>query len=435
MSILKVRTEAGLSSVECKREPESNLVVVEQTTEGNDKISSAKEKYWNEGQQHPSAGSRLISSGLKDYLQIPKDYIREPSERPRLDAVALSETIPLLDLNDLFGFKRQDVIVNIRRACQQDGFFQFSLEEKHFRPAIMGGEPVTTEPSVLIVDEDVRSILEEAGLLSLFKKFSRYNESITNQFIESWKDGRVVVSGMEIIVNEALIADVLDFPNEDLGIARESLPKPWDRVAVQGMKYLTLEGKFRKLFGYHIVIMNSMRNKEKINIPLFLYKSLKKSMHAIKAGGFARVSGSPISKAQLLLGPIPASPLTASGDLAIDSKGYFESLERIWPPKNPKEKGGRKRKLLAQILSVNLAKCSRRSTKLQKNTEGKSSLLDIAESSEEDRKSEDPKSLGGRSSPSKVSATTPSVKSEKSPTDSLSLCLRSFDAISRFLMV
>lgn len=27
-------------------------------------------------------------------------------------------------------------------------------------------------------------------------------------------------------------------------IARESLPKPWDRVAIQVMKYLTLEGKF-----------------------------------------------------------------------------------------------------------------------------------------------------------------------------------------------
>eukprot|EP01018_Ginkgo_biloba_P023702 Gb_11572 [translate_table: standard] len=199
----------------------------------------------------------------------------------------------------------------------------FSLEKKFVRLVIMGGEPVTTEPS----------------------------------FIESWKDGRVVVSGTEITVNEALIADVSGLPNEgevvsrdemnqvsqltkfikddetfcwlDSGIARESLPKPWDRVAVQVMKYLTLEGKFRKLFGYHITILNSMRNKEKINIPLFLFKSLEKSMHAIKA-----------------------------------------------------------------------------------------------ESSEEDRKSEDPESLGGRSNPPKVTTTTPSVKSAKSPIDSLSLSVR-----------
>eukprot|EP01018_Ginkgo_biloba_P009172 Gb_23349 [translate_table: standard] len=230
----------------------------------------------------------------------------------------------------------------------------FNLEEKLARPAIMGGKPVTIQPSVLIVDEDVRSILEEAGILSFFKKFSGHSESITNQFIESWKDGRVMVSGTEITINEALIADVSGLPNEgevvsrdkmiqvsqltkfikddetfcwlDSGIARESLPKPWDRVAVQVMKYLTLEGKFRKLFGYHIAILNSMRNKEKISIPLFLYKSLEKSMHAIKT-----------------------------------------------------------------------------------------------ESSEEDQKSEDLESLGGRSSPPKVSAAAPSVKSEKSPTDSLFL--------------
>eukprot|EP01018_Ginkgo_biloba_P018721 Gb_24616 [translate_table: standard] len=133
----------------------------------------------------------------------------------------------------------------------------------------MHGKPVTTEPTVLVVDKDVWSMLEEARLLSFFKKFSRHSESVTNQFVETWKVGRVVVNSTKILVNEALIAEVLGLPNEgevisrdkmnqvsqltkfikdgeifywmDLGIARESLPKPWDRVAVQVMKYLTLE--------------------------------------------------------------------------------------------------------------------------------------------------------------------------------------------------
>eukprot|EP01018_Ginkgo_biloba_P036126 Gb_03678 [translate_table: standard] len=152
--------------------------------------------------------------------------------------------------------------------------YWFSLEEKLTRPAIMGGELVTTEPSVLIVDEDVQRILEETGILSFFKNFSGHSKSITNQFIESWKDGRVVVSGMDITVNEALIADVLGLPNEGEVVSRDKMN--------QVIKYLTLEGKFRKLFGYHIAILNSMRNKEKINIPLFLYKSLEKSMPVIK---------------------------------------------------------------------------------------------------------------------------------------------------------
>eukprot|EP01018_Ginkgo_biloba_P005172 Gb_38944 [translate_table: standard] len=109
----------------------------------------------------------------------------------------------------------------------------------------------------------------------------------------------------------------------------------------------------------------------------------RKSVAGPSKGGFARVSGSPISKAQLLLGPILGSP--PSGDSATDSKGDSKSLERTHPPKNPKEKGSKKRKPTTQILSANLAKCSR------------------------------------RSSPPKVSAAAPSVKSEKSPADSLSL--------------
>eukprot|EP01018_Ginkgo_biloba_P001926 Gb_20786 [translate_table: standard] len=118
-------------------------------------------------------------------------------------------------------------------------------------------------------------------------------------------------------------------------IARESLPKPWDKVAIQVMKYLTLEGKFRKIFGYHVAILNSIRNDEKVNIPLFLFKSLEKSIKAVKAargkvplhqglvkllyqsakdkggasrgqkGGFPRSNGTPISRAQLLLGAAP----------------------------------------------------------------------------------------------------------------------------------
>eukprot|EP01018_Ginkgo_biloba_P005757 Gb_20034 [translate_table: standard] len=321
----------------------------------------------------------------------------------------------------------------------------------------MGGEPVTTEPSVLKIDEDVRNILEEAGLLSFFKKISRHSQNITNQLVESWKDGRVVINGLEFVVSEVLIVEVSGLPNEgeavsrdkmnqvsqltkfikdeetfcwlDSGIARESLPKPWDRVAVQVMKYLTLEGKFRKLFGYHIAILNSMRNKEKVNIFLFLFKSLEKSVNVAKAGkgkaplhqGLMKVSGAPISKAQLLLGPTPSSPLSISGDISTDSEGDSESPDKNCPATNPKEKNNRKRKPPAQVLSANIAKCSRRSSKLQRKSAGKPKGVDDVESSEEDRKSDDLESLGGRSSPPKVTAAAPSKKSAKSPEGSHSL--------------
>lgn len=43
----------------------------------------------------------------------------------------------------------------------------------------MGGDPITTEPAVLVVDEEVRHILEEAGFLAFFNKFKGHSEGIT----------------------------------------------------------------------------------------------------------------------------------------------------------------------------------------------------------------------------------------------------------------
>eukprot|EP01018_Ginkgo_biloba_P029933 Gb_08554 [translate_table: standard] len=105
----------------------------------------------------------------------------------------------------------------------------------------------------------------------------------------------------------------------------------------------------------------------------------------------------------------------------MDSEGDFKSLERNCPAKNPKDKGSRKRKPPTQVLSENLTKCSRRSSRLQKKTTKKSNLLDVTESLEEDKKFDDLESLGGRRSPLKVITATPSVKSAKIPIDSLSL--------------
>eukprot|EP01018_Ginkgo_biloba_P024551 Gb_02600 [translate_table: standard] len=94
----------------------------------------------------------------------------------------------------------------------------------------MGGDPVTTEPLVLKVDEEVRDILEKVGLLAFFKKY---------------------------------------------GITRESFPKPWDRVVIQVMKYLTLEAKEKD---------GALRELK---------------------WGFPRSSGTLVSRAQLHLGVAP----------------------------------------------------------------------------------------------------------------------------------
>eukprot|EP01018_Ginkgo_biloba_P023420 Gb_40337 [translate_table: standard] len=333
----------------------------------------------------------------------------------------------------------------------------------------MGGDPVTTEPTILKVDEDVRSILEDEGLLAFFRKLAGFNEDITSQIVETWRDGKVVVNGLEFSINEGLIAEVSGLPNEgevitrdktnqvgqltkfirddetfcwlDSRIARESLPKPWDRVAIQVMKYLTLEGKFCKLFGYHIAILNSMRNKEKVNIPLFLLKSMEKSVRTVKArkgkaplhqglmkllvdfkkdrrgamtgpskGGFSRLSGTPISKAQLLLGPAPLSLMPNSGDTVLNSEDDSLSQDEDPPIAISKEGDSRKRKPPSQVPNASLAKCSRRSTRLQKKDAIKAKIVDYVESSGEDHTVSEMGIFGEWDNSPKVADVAPVVK-------------------------
>eukprot|EP01018_Ginkgo_biloba_P011985 Gb_15585 [translate_table: standard] len=175
----------------------------------------------------------------------------------------------------------------------------------------MGGDPVMTEPTVLKMEEDMKALLEKAGPLDFFQNFTGFSESISLQVVNTWDEGRVKVDDLDFIISEHLISKVLGLPmegevvcNEKMnqveqlskfirddetfcwlqsGIARESLLKPWDRVAIQVMKYLTLEGKYRKLFGYHIAILNSIRNNVKINVSLFLLKSVEKSIKSVKS--------------------------------------------------------------------------------------------------------------------------------------------------------
>eukprot|EP01018_Ginkgo_biloba_P013007 Gb_10057 [translate_table: standard] len=193
-----------------------------------------------------------------------------------------------------------------------------------------------------------------------------------------------------------------------------------DRVTVQIIKYLTLEGKFHKIFGYHIEILNSIRNEKRISIPLFLLKSLEKSIEVVKTrkgrvhlhqgllkllylhekdkrgssarfvrGGFPRTIKTPISKAQLLLGPAPTSPILKTNAVILDLEEDSDNKGGDIPLEVSKKDGIQKRKPLPQVLTANLAKCSWRSTRLQNKSVDKSKVVDFMESIEEEMEDSD----------------------------------------------
>jgi isopenicillin N synthase-like dioxygenase len=66
---------------------------------------------------------KLLSNGvIKNEVQ--DKYILPPNERPQLSEVSYSESIPVVDLQDLDGPNRTRVVQEIRQACEEDGFFQ-----------------------------------------------------------------------------------------------------------------------------------------------------------------------------------------------------------------------------------------------------------------------------------------------------------------------
>eukprot|EP01018_Ginkgo_biloba_P039864 Gb_34704 [translate_table: standard] len=182
------------------------------------------------------------------------------------------------------------------------------------------------------------------------------------------------------------------------------------------MTYLTVEGKFRKIFGYHVAILNSIRNDEKVNIPLFLSKLLEKSIKVVKAGrgkvllhqglvkllyqsakekggvvrGFPRNSGTPISRAQLRLGATPKgkeSPVSQSSMVLSESEDEDDSMGKDISKDLSKGDDVRslKRKPPPQVMVTSLAKCSKRSSRLQQKSKEKPKILDFVDTSEEDK--------------------------------------------------
>ncbi|GLU17626.1 hypothetical protein SLE2022_339860 [Rubroshorea leprosula] len=72
------------------------------------------------------AAAKLMVTDLAAVVkQVPTNYIRTVSDRPNLSDVQTSDaSIPLIDLQGLHSPNRSDIIRQIRRACQEDGFFQ-----------------------------------------------------------------------------------------------------------------------------------------------------------------------------------------------------------------------------------------------------------------------------------------------------------------------
>ncbi|GLJ42598.1 hypothetical protein SUGI_0882970 [Cryptomeria japonica] len=72
---------------------------------------------------HLDVVEKLMSNGF-NHLHVKENYIFPPNERPQMAEICRSYRIPIIDLKDLDGPARKSVVNEIKRACEQDGFFQ-----------------------------------------------------------------------------------------------------------------------------------------------------------------------------------------------------------------------------------------------------------------------------------------------------------------------
>eukprot|EP01018_Ginkgo_biloba_P030450 Gb_22959 [translate_table: standard] len=235
---------------------------------------------------------------------------------------------------------------------------------------IMGGDPVMTEPTVLKMEEDMKGLLEKASLLDFFRKFTGFSESISLQVVDSWDEGRVKVDGLKFTISEHLISEVSVLPMEG---------------EVSGIAKTLGQGG---------------HSSDEINVSLFLLKSVEKSIKSVKSGkgklplhqgllnllfqfetskrssvamslkgNLLKVSGPPVSKAQLLLGPT-----SSAQKLNVVSSNLEEEED------SPSEDVG-----------------GRRSTRLQKKTAEKVKIIDYINTSDnekEEKEAKNPTDMG-----------------------------------------
>ncbi|KAH9292126.1 hypothetical protein KI387_042686 [Taxus chinensis] len=150
----------------------------------------------------------------------------------------------------------------------------------------------------------------ENGIATFLEKMAGYSALVSYAVTASWAKGRVQIGNTRFTISTNAIADATGLPAAgDIyykrslhaeiqefnapgdrpvkylsGYTRDSLPSPWDRVAEVIMRYFTIDGRYRLVFGPHLFILSHLRWGKKINLAAFLFQSLEHSVQLAREG-------------------------------------------------------------------------------------------------------------------------------------------------------
>jgi hypothetical protein len=182
------------------------------------------------------------------------------------------------------------------------------------RKKARSGRVVRSEPQDLeLINEDptIRASFEQARCMRFCEKIKGYNAKLVEQFTLNFTGVSATIAGITFRVTEETLSAATKIPlheekwfkgmpldilcykdfikpnclNGKIGanIPSQYLREPFQNILKVIRRYFTCEGRFDRVYPYHIRLLMHFTGKKPLNLPFFLYRSLEKMADNIQA--------------------------------------------------------------------------------------------------------------------------------------------------------
>jgi hypothetical protein len=177
-----------------------------------------------------------------------------------------------------------------------------------------GGNVLRYEPQSLSLvksDPAFRVSFEQVGCIRFCEKIQGYNQQLTKEFSLNYNGVQKTVVGVIFPVSEGTIVVATEIPilgerwfkgmpldsmfyidflkpkyrNQKIGatIPREYVLEPYEKLLRVIQRYFTCEGRFDRVYQYHVRLLMHFTGKNPLNLPFYLYRSLGKMEDKVQA--------------------------------------------------------------------------------------------------------------------------------------------------------
>jgi hypothetical protein len=182
------------------------------------------------------------------------------------------------------------------------------------RKKARSGRAMRSEPQDLeLINEDpeIRASFEQVGCMCFCEKIKGYNVKLAEQFTLNFNGFCATIAGITFRVMEETLSAATEIPprgekwfkgmpldilcyeyfikpnclNGKIGadVPSQYLREPFQKLLKVIRRYFTCEGRFDRVYPYHIRLLMHFTGKKPLNLPFFLHRSLEKMADNVQA--------------------------------------------------------------------------------------------------------------------------------------------------------